>query len=418
MNKRNLWRAMIATAAAAVLVAPLASCSSSAGADGDVTIEIFQNKTEAIATVDQLIAEFHKTHPKITVKQTSVQDSVTVLKSRLAKGNVPDVIALNISAYYDLAQGGLLADLSKTDAFKAVSDTASLDYVKEAGQTDQELAIPWATNAQLVFYNIDQYTKYGLTPPTTWDQFLANAKTVKDAGGQPFSFGWKDPWSAMALTNSLVASSKPTDLLSQLQRGKTTFAKQPQWREATKQMLQLKDYAQPDAWGSNYDSSLASFANGDSAMYVDGTWSIPAIRKANPDLKLGAFVMPSPDPEFATKMPGGPDSFLSISKDSQHPKEAEDFLDFLMSAPVQKTYTDQQSLFSVRSDVASDDPLLAGIKTDWIDAGKTATYSDGMFAGGSQYQAINWTYLNSGDQAAYLSALDKDFGTYGLKSHQ
>ena len=413
MNNK-LWRSAVTVVAVATLAASVAGCSSGSG-DGKVTLEIFQSKTEAIGTVDELIAEFTKTHPDIEVKQTAVQDAVTVLKSRLAKGDVPDVISLNVSAYYDMARGDLLTDLKGTDALDAVSDEGALDYLKEAGQTTSDLAVPWATNAQLVLYNVDQYAEYGLTPPTTWSEFLGNAKTIEQKDGTPFVFGWKDTWPAMALVNSVVASVKPDDLLAQLQDGDTTFEKQPEWKEATEAMLALKDYAQPDAFGADYNNALAAFANGEGTMYVDGTWALPTIAKANPDLNVGAFVMPSPDPAFETKVPAGPDSFLSISKDTEHPKEAQEFLDFLMSEPAQKTFSDEQFLFSVRSDVQAADPLMSALKTDWIDSGKTATYSDGMFAGGTNYQPISWEYLNSDNSKDYLAALDKDFQTYGLK---
>lgn len=408
-------KAAISAVAALFLALPLASCSSGGGSsDGTIELEIFQSKTEAIATVDELIADFESEHPDIKVTQTSVQDAVTVLKSRLAKGDVPDVISLNVSAYYDMAQSDVLTDLAGTDAYEAVDDANALEYLREAGQTDQDLAVPWATNAQLVIYNEDLFAQYGVETPTTWDEFLDVAETIKQADGAPFVFGWKGTWPAMALANSVVASVKPTDILAQLQGG-TTFAQQPEWEEATERMLDLKEYAQPDAWGLDYDPALASFSNGDAAMYVDGTWALPQIAKANPDLNVGAFVMPSPDDAFETKVPAGPDSFLSISKDSQHPEAAQEFIDFLMGADAQKKFADQQALFSVRSDVQSQDPLMAQLKSDWIDPGKTATYSDGYFAGGTNYQAITWEYLNSGDQSAYLEALDADFAQYGLK---
>lgn len=411
--RKNLLRTAGLIAAAVSVAVVLAGCGGSS--DEKVQLEIFQSKTEAIATVDELIAEFEKTHPDIEVEQTSVQDAVTVLKSRLAKGDVPDLISLNVSAYYDMAQSDLLADLSDTEAYQAVDDTKALDYLKEAGQTDQALAVPWATNAQLVLFNKDQFSQYGVAPPTTWAEFLAVAETIKTAGGAPFVFGWKDTWPPMALANSVVASVKPTDLLAQLQGGETTFGEQPEWALATEKMLELKDYAQADVWGADYDTALASFANAEAAMYVDGTWALPSIEKANPDLEVGAFVMPSPDPAVETKVPAGPDSYLSVYKDGPHTQEAQEFLDYLLSAPAQKLFADQQALFSVRNDVQSEDPLMAGLKTDWIDPGKTATYSDGFFTGGTNYQAITWEYLSSGDQSAYLEALDEDFATYGLE---
>lgn len=415
--KKNLMRTALAVAAAGALAVTAAGCSSSdaGSSDGKVTIELFQYKTEAKGTIDKLIAEFNKENPDITVKQTAVADAVTVLKSRLAKNQVPDLISLNVSAYYDMAQSGLLADLTDTEAYSSVTDTTALDYMNVAGQTDDNLALPWATNAQIVLYDVDAYNELGLTVPTTWDEFIGNAEVIKESGATPFSFGWKDTWAAMMLTNSLVASSKPTDLLAQLQSGETTFETQPDWGPAVSAGQDLKPFAQADAFGTNYDDSIAAFANKDAVMLVNGTWTIPTIRQANPDLNVGAFVMPSPIADASTKMPSGPDAFIARSAESKNGEAAQKFMDFLFTADAQKVYADEQMLFSVRNDVVSEDPLMAEIKTDWIDAGNTASYSDGMFSGGTNYWAINWDFLNTGDEDTYLAALDADFAKNGVQ---
>lgn len=58
----------------------------------DVThIEFFQMKKEAVDTVDYLIAEFEKQHPDIDVEQVTVPDGESVLMTRAAADDLPDV---------------------------------------------------------------------------------------------------------------------------------------------------------------------------------------------------------------------------------------------------------------------------------------------------------------------------------------
>jgi trehalose/maltose transport system substrate-binding protein len=43
------------------------------------------------------------------------------------------------------------------------------------------LAMPWFTDAGLLYYRKDLLDRYGLTPPKTWDELTVAAKTVQDA---------------------------------------------------------------------------------------------------------------------------------------------------------------------------------------------------------------------------------------------
>lgn len=60
--------------------------SSGGNSSGDkVKIEFFQNKTEAKATFDKLVAKFNEANPNIVVTQVNPPDAETVLKTRAAK---------------------------------------------------------------------------------------------------------------------------------------------------------------------------------------------------------------------------------------------------------------------------------------------------------------------------------------------
>lgn len=54
----------------------------------------------------------------------------------------------------------------------------------EAGVFDgKTYFMPYRPNAEINYYNTDMFEKYGLTPPTTWDELYETAKTLKEQEG-------------------------------------------------------------------------------------------------------------------------------------------------------------------------------------------------------------------------------------------
>lgn len=407
-----------AIAAGAVMsVLLFSACSSGGGgaASGDVEIEFFQSKSESIKVVDQLIKEFEASNEGITVTQTSVPDALTVLQSRLAKGDVPDVIGLNVSNLNDIATSGILKDLSGTAAADAVDNAGAQEYADKLGPQGSTVAVPWAVNAQVVLYDIDQFAELGLTVPTTWDEFIATAQAVKDAGKEPFTFTWKDSWTAKLVFNSIAGSLQGADFWSGLQDGSATFADSQAYADTAKKLLELKALAQSDPFGTTYDAGNSAFANGDSVMYVQGTWAIPEIRATNPDKNIGTFVMPVGGAAGDSVLLSGPDSVLAIADGTERTDAAQKFVDFLLSAGAQTTFTEDQYLFSVRNDVPATDDALSALKTDWLDEGRTAMYPDSMVKGSSNMAAIVQQFLIDEDANAFRKALDSDFAANGVK---
>ena len=61
-------------------------------ADGKVTIEFFNQKTEMADTLQRIVDDFEKEHPNIDVKLTTVPSAGIVLKTRILSGDVPDIV--------------------------------------------------------------------------------------------------------------------------------------------------------------------------------------------------------------------------------------------------------------------------------------------------------------------------------------
>lgn len=408
------FRAFAGAIAVVATVGSLTSCAS--GSTGDTTtIEFFQYKSEAVDVVDDLIDEFEAEHPDIEVVQTVPSDSLTELKAALAKGDVPDVVNINASNYYELVEAGVLSDLGGTQAQESVTNQSAVDYLSTIGLTDTAYALPLTVNAQAVLYDKDQFAELGLEVPTSWDEFVALAQTIEDAGETPFEFTWKDSWVDRLLVNGLGGPEQGDDFAEQLRAGDVSFSDSDVYREVAERALELKQYAQEDPFGTTYDDGNAAFANGDSVLYIQGTWAIPEITSVNPDKNVGVFVLPTGDSADENSVVSGPDSIVGIPADSENTEAAQEFVDFLFSQSAQEEYADDQHLISVRSDVSPSDDELAALKTDWIDEGRTAIYLGDLFDGSSDLAAIAQTFLDDEDVDAFLEAIDEDYEAHGVR---
>ena len=362
---------LVATGMIALSV--LAGCGSkdeaSSSSNGKVKIEFFQYKSEAKGTFDELINKFEKENPTIDVVQSQPPDAITVLKTRVAKRDLPDVIGMGGDvSYAEISKAGAFKDVSKDSALNDVQP-AYVGMLKDISKQEKVYGIPYAANADAVIYNKTIFKDLGIEVPTTWDEFIAAAEKVKAAGKIPFYFTFKDAWTALPAYNVLAANTQGENFFKDLDKGKTTFLKRH--KEATEKLLTLLKYGHKDQLGKAYNDGNVAFAKGESAMYLQGIWAIPEIKKANPTIDLGVFPYPIND----SKVVSGVDLLLAQSATSKHPKEAKKFIDFLLSDENMKTYLTEQNAFAAKKGVVQEAPELEGLKASF-DKGNVVDFPD------------------------------------------
>lgn len=345
----------------ALAVSGLAGCGNEvASGDGKVKIEFFQYKSEAKGTFDDLIQKFEKENPKIDVVQSNPPDSLTVLKTRVAKRDLPDVVGIGgDSAFGDIAKTGAFEDVSKDDLVKDIQP-AYTKMLKDVSKQTKLYGIPYSVNADAVIYNKTMFKELGLSVPQTWDEFIDVAEKVKAGGKTPFYFTFKDAWTALPSYNVMAANTQGENFFKELDKGKTTFAKGH--KEATDKFLTLLKYGHDAQNGKAYNDGNVAFAKGASAMYLQGIWAIPEIKKANPNIDLGVFPYPVTNTPGESKVVSGVDLLLAQTSTTKHPKEAKKFLQFLLDDENIKTYIKAQNAFSAKKGIVQEDPSVEGLK--------------------------------------------------------
>lgn len=342
-NAKNAEGASDAAASPTGTASASASGSASApasepAADGKpVTITFMHFKSDFTDGVAKIVEQFETENPniKVDVQPVKYDDYYTLLKTKMAGGDVVDVFTLNAGAQTKLfADGGYLEDLTGKD-FLSGFDKSVLDSQSTDGKN---YILPVNANPIAVFYNKKIFGDLGIEIPRTYDALIAAAKKIKDAGKTPFALGWKDPWTlSMWLTrdmpsNSALVFGQP-DFFEKLETGAVKFSDNPATKVMIEHAQQLFDLGNKDQLGVDYNGAVDLFAKGDVGMMYMGTWPLADIQKKNPELydNMGYFPYPFSNDESLNKLEFNPDASLAVSSKSTHKEAAEKFLAFFAS---------------------------------------------------------------------------------------
>ena len=203
------------------------------------------------------------------------------------------------------------------------------------------LAMPWYTNAGVLYYRKDLLSKYAEKVPATWDELSATAKKVMEgerkAGNadlQGFVFQGKAyegltcnalEWVASYGGGTVVDSSgKVTIDNPKAAKALSTAAG---WI-GTIAPIGVLNYGEEDARGV--------FQKGGAVFMRNWPYAWPLSQGADSPVKgkVGVVALPHGDGGKTAATLGG--SELAVSKHSTHPKEAADLVMYLTSPEVQK----------------------------------------------------------------------------------
>jgi raffinose/stachyose/melibiose transport system substrate-binding protein len=410
-------RATAVVVAAAALVA-LSGCATSAGSADQVTLNFFQFKPEAVGNFTAIIKDFEAENPGIKVVQNSVPDPDTAIRTLLVKDKVPDVLTLNVNGNYgELARACIFADLSAAPVAETVNPAVQ-DIVQSLGTcaadgADEVNALPFASNASGILYNPDIFAANGVEVPTTWTELIAAADTFQANGVSPFYCTMKDSWTAAPAFVNLGGTLMPDGFFDSLREestsGASTVSFAEDFADAADKEVTLFDYCQDNFASRDYNAGNKAFADGESAMYLQGSYAIPAIRANNPEAAIGSFPYPVTDDADSRVVVSGVDVGIMLGRNTPHAAEAQKFVDYLMSPDVVAEYSEAQSTFSPLLDAApNNDPALAGLEP-YFSAGKIIGFIDHQIPAAVPLVNLLQTLVITGDTETFLADLDSEW---------
>lgn len=388
-----------------------------------IEIEFYQQKAEVVDIIDKIIAAFESENPNIKVKQVNVpEDAGSVLHNRLANNDEPDIFSDWFSEdFYVKIEAGHVKELSSTGLLDSVID----EYKGMVNYKGKYYMIPISLNTMGVFYNIDIFDKYGIVIPTTLDEFWEVCETLKENGITPIAAADKESWTLTHWGLSLMGMylTNYGEDFSKLYAGEIKGEEVAGISDLADIFIKRTDCVQADAIGTPFNASLGLFANGDAAMMLQGTWEIPVLRGANPELNYAIFPFPAKTAKD-TKAMVGVDYGLSLAahpKSPEHEAAAIKFVQYFLEHGGQ-VYADEDGSVSCIKNVTMEKskyPLIMEL----IDARNTFNWPDFDYWGTATYGEVAIALQNlvmSRDKNTFYTEFQRAFeitepSTYILK---
>ncbi len=184
---------VIALLLALVMVFGLVACGEKAPADDaatgtTVTVIAAQYGTQTADWWKGFEADFEAANEGIdlVVDVVSWNDIYTVVNTRVANGEAPDL--LNIDVFADYQADGLL--LPAEEWVSAETYAKFFDsFLAESVVDDTVWAVPDLASARALYYNADILAAAGVEVPTTWDELTAACEAIKAYDANIYPWG-------------------------------------------------------------------------------------------------------------------------------------------------------------------------------------------------------------------------------------
>ncbi len=224
------------------------------------------------------------------------------------------------------------------------------DYGKYDGAT---LGLTLSTEPMIQWYRTDIYEELGLTPATTWDEYLANAKAIKESGkadGALLGFGPNVSWWWMTLVWSFGGQLYDDNL--------APTVNSPEVIEATSFLKEMVQYGPEGAISANGDDVMFKFLSQDIGSIVQysgyyGFTKDPSFTEFGD--KTGTAKRPLGAVDI-THLAGWN---IGIPADSQNKDAAWAFLEFVLGKSNAEAYLNSGAAAIGRTSITSNEALLA-----------------------------------------------------------
>lgn len=188
----------------------------------------------------------------------------------------------------------------------------------------------WTTGVKAGFwYRKSLFEKYGLTEPTTWEEFLELCEQIKALGLTPLMSSNGFGWPLSDVTEHFLHTFGGKELFEAL------VANEISWEDPAVRWIfeeKLIPTLEAGYWAEVVDwpACLHVWWEGETALlYYMGSWIVGMVEDP---LDLDIFALPKGEATIR-----GPE-FAFIPKYTEHPEEAKKLLEFLVSADAQRIH--------------------------------------------------------------------------------
>ncbi|MBW5486005.1 ABC transporter substrate-binding protein [Streptomyces bambusae] len=336
-----------------------ADAGADAGADGARGPLTLATAGDLTGYLSPLLADWNEGHPDERVTLVELPDSADETRAQMISelrsgGHRFDVLNIDVAWTSEFAAAGWISPLRRErfplDTFlPPVVDTATFD--------GRLYAVPYVTNAGLLYYRKDILDQEGEQPPRTWAELARQARTIAPGHGLDGYAGQFLPYEGLTVNVTEAVHSAGGSIL------RDDGARVAVDSDAARAGLRFLADGVRDGWiprealGWKEEESRQAFQDGRLLFlrnwpYVYADASADGSKIAG---RFGAVPLPGPDGP-GTSVLGG--SNLAVSSHARHPATAADLISYLTSEPVQRKVLTQGSLPPVRAALYEDPELV------------------------------------------------------------
>jgi raffinose/stachyose/melibiose transport system substrate-binding protein len=159
--------------------------------------------------------------------------------------------------------------------------------------------VPSELSTQVLFYNAGMFKDMGITPPTTWDEFLAASEALKEGDVDPIAVtGLFQPYMGMWSDNLWLREVGWETANNVLVNGEGHITDDPGFLEGLEKVQELRDddYFLDGFEGTDFTPAQALFFQGKAGMILMGSWLVSEMKDVIPDdFEIGVLPFPSVD---------------------------------------------------------------------------------------------------------------------------
>ncbi|MBF4461179.1 MULTISPECIES: ABC transporter substrate-binding protein [unclassified Rathayibacter] len=336
-----LRRTLTVAAAVALAAGSLAACSSTSGggatsggtsADLDAALQAGGKITywSWTPSAEAQVAAFEKAYPKVQVDLVNAgtnKDEYTKLENAVKAGSgAPDVVQIEYYAMPQFALSDSLLDLSQY-GMGDLQDKYSASTWGSVNIGGKLVGLPQDSGPMALFYNKKVFDQYGISVPTTWDEYVAAAEKLHTA--DPSKYITADTGDAGFATSMIwQAGGKPFTTDGTNVTVNLADAGSKKWTGVWNQLIEKKLLSSTPAWGDEWYKGLA---DGSIASLVTGAWMPGVLESSVPGASGDWAVAPIPTYDGTAVSAENGGGGQSVTKQSQNPALAAAFLRWLNS---------------------------------------------------------------------------------------
>ncbi|MFA6281116.1 MAG: extracellular solute-binding protein [Candidatus Omnitrophota bacterium] len=224
--------------------------------------------------------------------------------------------------------------------------------------------VPIDTTVIQFVYNKTLLKQSGINPdnpPKTLDEFIAQAKKVKEKSGvNGFVCGWGEGWLLDCLATEWAMNLMGEEKVFQTIKGDVHYTDKD-WVEVFSLFAKLRDAGilAPNITTMINKESEDAFSKNQAAFSFNGTWAVNVYKQLGLDMDYGFFPLPKISEKYPVKVWGGAGSSFMVNAHSPIKQDAVKFLEWLTQKEQQEFLVKEtNNLPSIKDCESAFSPIL------------------------------------------------------------